>query len=128
VWVNAGMLSHHIRNTATRNNENSGLGIEVPLNSVVSLTAGQYNNSDWKTSHYLGAYVLPIRMGMARLGVAVGGFNGYPYYMNGSWFPAAVPTLAIEGEKWGLNVIYIPGLSERIQSVLSFQIKYRFEP
>jgi hypothetical protein len=128
VWGNVGMISHHIKNTAPRNNENSGLGIEIPINSLISVTTGQYYNSDWKTTHYVGVYVLPFQLGSARFGAAVGGFDGYPNYKNGAWFPAAIPAMAIEGKKWGLNVIYIPGVSDRIQSVLSFQIKYRFEP
>ena len=73
-------------------------------------------------------YVMPVSVGSFKLGAAFGGFDGYMHFNDGAWFPAIVPAVEYEGQRWGLNVVYIPSLSDRIQSVLSFQIKYRFEP
>ena len=127
IWLNAGFLSHHLQNDQSFNDTNTGLGIEVPLSSVYSLTAGQYINSNNATTHYLGACVMPLQWGTTKAGFAVGGFNGYPTYKGGGWFAAAVPALEIETHNWGLNILYVPPVIPQVASVLSFQIKYRFD-
>lgn len=128
LWLNAGFLSHHLQNDSRYNDRNGGLGIEWNLMPGYSLTAGQFNNSNDVTSHYVGAYLMPVQWGPVRFGVAAGGFNGYPTYKGGGWFAAAIPAMSVEGERWGLNVLYVPPVIPDVASVLSFQIKYKLNP
>lgn len=128
VWVNPGFYSHHFDTSKNLNNNNHGLGIEVTMNNTYSLTAGVFENSDRQTSHYVGAYVMPFQMGALKAGAAVGAFDGYPKMREGGWFPAVVPTLAIEGPRLGLNISYIPKISDRVNSALSFQVKFNLAP
>ena len=128
VWVNPGFYSHHFDKEKNLNNNNHGLGVEVDITDTYSLTAGVFENSDRATSHYLGAYVMPYRIGALKAGVAVGAFNGYPQMHEGGWFPAVVPTMAIEGPRIGLNVSFIPKIGDRVNSALTFQVKFKLVP
>ena len=56
----------------------------------------------------------------------MGGFDGYPRANNGGWFPALIPTAAIEGRNWGLNIAVVPSIKNRLYGAVSFQLKYRF--
>ncbi len=128
VWVNPGFYSHHFDKEKNLNNNNHGLGVEVGITDTYSLTAGVFENSDRATSHYLGAYVMPYRLGALKAGVAVGAFNGYPKMREGGWFPAVIPTLAIEGPRVGLNVSFVPKIGDRVNSALTFQVKFKLAP
>jgi hypothetical protein len=128
VWVNPGFYSHHFDKEKNLNNNNHGLGVEVGITDTYSLTAGVFENSDRATSHYLGAYVMPYRIRSLKAGVAVGAFNGYPKMRDGGWFPAVIPTMAIEGERIGFHVSFVPKIGDRVNSALTFQIKFKLVP
>jgi hypothetical protein len=128
VWVNPGFYSHHFAKGHNLNNRNLGLGFEVSISDTYSLTAGVFENSDYATSHYIGAYVMPFRMGAVKAGLAVGALNGYPRIHEGGWFPAVVPSMAFEGERVGLNVSFIPKIRDSVSSALSFQFKFKLVP
>lgn len=128
VWVNPGFYSHHFNKELNLNNNNQGLGVEVSVDDTYSLTAGVFENSDRATSRYLGVYVMPYRVGAFKAGVAVGAFNGYPQMRDGGWFPAAVPTMALEGERLGFNVSFIPNIGDRVKSALVFHVKFKLVP
>lgn len=125
LWVNAGFISHHLQNDSRFNDRNGGFGLEWELKPGYSFTAGQFDNSNFATSRYVGAYLMPLQWGPVRLGVAAGGSNGYPTYKGGGWFAAAIPALSIERERWGLNVLYVPPIIPEVASVVSFQIKFK---
>ncbi|MEY2678220.1 MAG: hypothetical protein RLZ00_912 [Pseudomonadota bacterium] len=128
VWISPGFYSHHFDKSKNLNNNNHGLGVEVSVSKIYSLTAGVFENSDRETSHYIGAYLMPFQTGALKAGVAVGAFDGYPQMRNGAWFPAAVPTMAIEGSRIGLNVSFIPKIGDNVHSVLAFQLKFNVAP
>lgn len=126
VWVNAGMYSAHFDSGKGLENFNPGLGFEYPLNDTYRVTAGVFRNSNRERSYYAGLYILPFEWQGVRFGAVVGGFNGYPNYRDGNWFPALIPTMAIEGKNWGLNIAYVPTVKNRLYGAISFQLKYRF--
>jgi hypothetical protein len=47
---------------------------------------------------------------------------------NGGWFPAVVPTMAIEGRRVGLNISLIPKVSDNVNSAIAFQLKFNIAP
>ena len=128
VWLNPGFYAYHFDKEKNLNNNNHGFGVEVSINKTYSLTAGVFENSNRATSHYIGAYVMPFQMGALKAGAAVGAFDGYPNMRNGGWFPALVPTVAIEGQRVGLNISYTPKLGDKLNSALSFQVKFNIAP
>jgi hypothetical protein len=125
-WFNAGFYSHHFNRDKGLADGNPGLGIEWPLDETYSLTAGLFRNSDRERSHYVGLYVMPVEFQGVKLGAVVGAFDGYPRSNNGGWFPALIPTAAIEGKNWGLNIAIVPTIRNRLYGAVSFQLKYRF--
>jgi hypothetical protein len=126
-WINAGFYSAHFDRDKGLEDFNPGLGFEYPLNDMLSLTAGGFRNSDRRHSNYLGLYVMPFEFHGVKLGAVVGGFDGYERTNNGGWFPAIIPTAAIEGTNWGLNIAFIPNIKDRLYGAISFQLKYRFK-
>ena len=128
IWINPGFYSHHFDTSKNLNNNNHGFGVEATITDMYSLTAGVFENSDRATSHYVGAYVMPFRVGALKAGAAVGVFDGYPKMHEGGWFPAVVPTMAIEGRRAGLNISFIPKVGDRVNSALSFQVKFNLAP
>jgi hypothetical protein len=128
VWLNAGFYTLHLDNDKGLSSANPGLGIEWTLNETYSLTAGGFKNSDHQHSNYLGMYVMPWRWESFKLGAVLGTFDGYPRANQGGWFPALVPMVSFEGERWGLNTAIIPTVKDKLYGGISFQLKYKITP
>ncbi|MGO4392015.1 hypothetical protein AB4Z46_11740 [Variovorax sp. M-6] len=126
VWINPGFYSLHFDRNKGLEDVNPGIGFEWPIDKTFSLTAGLFRNSDRERSHYAGLYVMPFEFHGVKLGAVVGGFDGYQMTNNGGWFAALIPTAAIEGKHWGLNIAIIPSIKNRLYGAISFQLKYRF--
>lgn len=126
VWINPGFYSLHFDRNKGLEDFNPGIGIEWPIDKTFSATAGRFRNSDREYSNYIGLYVMPFEFHGVKLGAVVGGFDGYQMTNNGGWFPALIPTAAIEGKHWGLNVAIIPSIKNKLYGAISFQLKYRF--
>ena len=124
-WVNAGFYTYHFEKDKQLENTNLGLGLEVPIDSTYSLTAGRFHNSDNAKSNYAGVYVMPYQINGIKLGAVVGAFNGYPNAYDGGWFPALIPVAAVEGSQFGLNVAFVPTVANKLHGGVSFQLKYR---
>ncbi len=125
VWLNPGLVSYHWDRDEGLNGDNYGIGAEYRFNTVASVTAGEFYNSNRATSDYVGVYYQPIGIGPVRVGAVFGGFNGYPNYRNGNWFPAAIPTASYEYKYVGLNLLFVPSYQNRLYGALSFQLKLK---
>lgn len=125
-WINPGFYSYHLQRDKDLNNVNTGLGFELPLTDTYSVTAGVFHNSDRATSHYVGVYAMPYRLGPFKAGAVIGGFNGYPRAFDGGWFPAILPVISMEGRQLGLNISFVPTVGDKLHGAVSFQLKYRF--
>ena len=129
LWINPGMASYHFQQDKNFNNGNWGAGLEYRFNTVASVTAGRFYNSDRAYSNYAGVYYQPIAIGPIKIGAVIGGFNGYPTTNNGGWFAAALPALTWEGDWVGANVFVIPTIGDRVHGAISLQLKLKvFEP
>lgn len=129
LWINPGMVSYHFQKDQNLNNGNWGAGLEYRFNTVASLTAGRFYNSDRDYSNYAGMYYQPIALGPIKVGAVIGGFNGYPTTNNGGWFAAALPALTWEGNWVGANVFLIPTIGDRVHGAISLQVKLKvFDP
>ena len=125
LWINPGMVSYHFERDKNFNNSNWGAGLEYRFNTVASVTAGRFYNSDRQYSNYAGVYYQPIAIGPIKLGAVVGGFNGYPNTNNGGWFAAVLPAITWEGDLLGANIFLIPTISDRVHGAISAQLKIK---
>jgi len=125
VWINPGMASYHFDQNKNYNGANWGAGLEYRFNTVASVTAGRFYNSDRQYSNYAGVYYEPIAIGPIKLGAVIGGFSGYPAANNGGWFPAALPALTWEGDLIGANLFVIPTVGDRVHGAISLQVKLK---
>lgn len=83
LWINPGMVSYHFQQDKNFNNGNWGAGLEYRFNSIASVAAGRFYNSDCDYSNYTGIYYQPVAIGPIKIGAVFGGFNGYPATNNG---------------------------------------------
>jgi hypothetical protein len=124
-WLNPGFYSYHFKKDVNLNNYNLGLGGEYRYSTTTSVEAGEFHNSDWKRSYYVGWNWQPLELGSVRLGGAAGLINGYPKAFHGSWFPAVLPQASFEHKNMGANIIFTPGYKDRLYAALSFQFKMK---
>jgi hypothetical protein len=129
VWLNPGIFSRHFDRDKDLRENNTGIGAEVVLSDDHVLAAGNFINSNRRRSRY-GAYEwrpLHWEVGGFKIhgGVAAGGFDGYPNYRNGAWFPAALPMLTIEAERFGMNLFVVPTIAHRLDGAIAVQFKLR---
>jgi hypothetical protein len=129
LWLNPGIYSYHFDRGANYRDNNIGLGAELLLTQNHALLAGSFINSDRARTHYAGYQWRPLHWQPGAIvvsaGVVVAAFDGYPRYRDGGWFVAPLPTLAVEGRRFGLNVALVPTIAERVHGAISFQVKLR---
>ena len=129
VWLNPGIYSYHFNRDSGYRDNNIGIGTEVLLTDDHALMAGSFINSDRQRSRY-GLYEWrPLHWQISGVklsaGIAVGAFDGYPKYQNGGWFAAALPLLAVEWERLGVNLAFIPNIPNRMSGAVAIQVKLR---
>ena len=125
LWLNPGMMSYHFDRDRSFNSRNVGFGAEYRFSSVASATLGTYNNSYHESSKYIGAYWQPIQFGVFKLGAVAGIFNGYSKTNDGGWFPGLIPALTYEGDRFGVNILMVPSIPDRVAGSLSIQFKFK---
>lgn len=125
VWVTPGFHTYHFDRSRGLNDANPGFGIEYRTDDSLSWIAGRYDNSVRSWSDYAGLAYEPFHWQAFKLGVVVGGINGYPEMRHGGWFAAALPVATLEGRHYGANLAFIPSYKDRLYGGLSFQLKFR---
>lgn len=129
VWLNPGTLSLHFDRDKDLREDNTGIGAELALAEDHVLAAGSFINSNRRRSQYGAYYWRPLHWQPAGIkvhaGIAAGAFDGYPNYRNGAWFPAALPMLAVEGDRIGANIFFVPTIKNRLDGAVAIQIKFR---
>lgn len=131
LWLTTGFRSYHFKRSAGYNENNTGLGFEWRFNSEQAIVGGFYDNSVRRDSHYLHYVWTPIRLASIRLGGAAGIIDGYPE-MNGgkiafSLIPVASLYFKIFSHDAGLNLVYIPTVTQRVDGSLALQLKIRLK-
>ena len=129
VWINPGMYSYHFNRHSGYRENNIGLGAEILVTEDHALLAGSFINSDRQRSRY-GLYEWrPLHWQVSGVklsaGIPAGVFDGYPRYRNGAAFAAALPLLAVEGERFGVNLALVPNIPNRLSGALAIQLKLR---
>jgi len=129
VWINPGLYSRHFnRNTDFREN-NVGFGMEAIITPDHGAMAGSFINSDRGRTRYAVYEWRPLHTDFAgaalSAGVVAGAFDGYPRYHDGGWFPAAMPMLAIETRRVGVNLTVVPTIKDRLSGAIALQVKLR---
>jgi len=125
LWLNPGFYTFHFQNDKGLNGNNLGFGGEYRYSTTSSIMAGEFHNSDWQTTHYLGWYWHPLALGPVSFGATVSGMDGYPRVVHGGWFPAVLPVASVEYKNIGLNMVFVPNYKERLYGGLSLQLKVK---
>ena len=125
-WLNVGGISLHPGDrNGTLNGYNPGIGIEYHRPNGDFIAAGYYHNSVRKGSRYaVYAWQLAAKDGVS-LGVFSGVVDGYPSVNNGNIMPFSAPYLSIMGERFGVNLVFIPSIEKRVSSALAVQFKIK---
>ena len=129
VWINPGFYSWHFDRDADLREDNWGFGAEVEFNADHVAMAGTYLNSNWARSDYVGYQWRPLHWKPGGVnvhaGVIVALIDGYPNMRDGGWYPAALPLLAIQGKRLGMNFTIVPTIDDRLYGAIALQFKLR---
>lgn len=120
-WLVVNGLVAHLHGTYCNNRITKGLGYEHASGSV-RYAVGWYDNSNCRNSAYAAAAWLPLQFSDWRLGTISGVVTGY----RSSLTPAGGLVLAYERERWGLNIIGVPPMSESSPGIIWAQLKLRW--
>lgn len=127
VWINAGSLSHHFKDSRQYREENYGFGVEVFLNPRHGLIAGSLINSNDERSRYAGYHWRPWQRERAGLrisgGLVFALIDGYSNTRDGKVFPVAVPALSAEYRALGAHLVFVP--HPKNSSALALQLRLR---
>jgi hypothetical protein len=125
IWLNPGFFTYHFQSTNRFNNVNWGVGGEYRYSTTASIVAGEFHNSDWGTSDYVGCYWRPFKLGSISFGAEIGAIDGYPKMQNSNWFPVAVPVASFENKYVGANFVFVPSYKDQLHGGLSIQLKVK---
>ena len=101
---------------------NPGLGLEYVLNEKWRLGAGMYRSSIRTDAGYVGAVYLPWNpIRHTRIGASVGMVSGY----EGNLIPLLIPTVVIEGKRWGVNLLVVPPTGTTGSGGVGLQLKWK---
>ena len=129
VWVNPGIYSYHFNRDKNFREDNWGVGAEALFTPNHGAMIGTYINSDRGHTRYATYEWRPLHWQPYGINVSAalvaGAFDGYPRYHNGGWFVAALPMLAIEGSRFGVNLSIIPTIKDRLDGAFAVQVKLK---
>lgn len=116
LWISAGMISYHFNREASHRDLNWGYGIQSDLSDDVSVLGGNFINSKYVRSNYLGMAWQPLKWHSAKIGFVFGAIDGYPDVHHGQPFIAAMPCVSIHNDLVGVNVTLVPYYSNSMHS------------
>lgn len=133
-WGNLNLVSYHFGGEEdflgpgeSFNQENWGGGVEVQWKPRHAVSAGYYRNSVDEDSFYALYHYTPLAFGRhVRVGGMAGVVTGYPGYNDGGIAPAGGLVAKIEGDRVGVNVIYLPEIADVTPHTVALQFKLRF--
>ncbi len=124
IYISPGMNSYHFDRDAGYKNENWGLGVQVDFQKTFSLNFGRFKNSEDNLSNYLTGTWYPYVFEHTKIGLLVGGFDGYVKERNGGWFLAGMPIINYSRGKWGVNMAVVPKYKNRIHGAFIVQLLF----
>ena len=125
LWLTPGSVSYHARRDEHHNERNTGFGIEYDWNNRHALMAGEYDNSNDATTHYLLYRYTPWELWRVHLGGCIGVVDGY-HSNNGSVLVGAALVAVTELRHVGVNFLLVPKDNDGGGWVIAAQLKLRF--
>ncbi len=109
------------------NEFNPGIGAELQWQPRHAVAVGYFRNSVDENSLYALYHYTPLQLGrFVRVGGMLGVVTGYPGYNDGGIAPGGGLIAKIEGQRLGVNLIYLPEVSNITPNTLGLQFKWRF--
>nr|MDQ3057822.1 hypothetical protein [Pseudomonadota bacterium] len=109
------------------NEFNPGIGVELQWQPHHAIAAGYFLNSVDEDSLYALYHYTPLQLGrFVRVGGMIGVVTGYPGYNDGGIAPGGGFIAKIEGERVGVNLIFLPEITDVTPNTLGLQFKLRF--
>jgi len=124
VFISPAIFSYHFEDKEKLNNDNYGIGLQFDLKKKLSINLGQFKNSDYRNSNYLTSSYYFVSVSDYKLGVLIGGFDGYPNENNGNFFLAALPVINYKKKYFQLNFSYVPKINNHLKSAAMVQILF----
>jgi hypothetical protein len=135
-WGNVNLASHHFGGEdeflapgENFNEFNPGIGAELQWQPRHAVALGYFLNSVDEDSLYALYHYTPLQLGrFVRVGGMLGVVTGYPGYNDGGVAPGGGLIAKIEGQRFGINLIYLPEITDVTPNTLGLQFKLRLGP
>ena len=125
-WLVVSLASYHFKERegtkGSYEQTNPGLGLEHVLSDKWRLGAGTYRSSIRTDASYVGAMYIPFGWSYLKFGIALGAVSGYETNLT----PLIVPTLMVEGKRFGANLLFVPPVQKANGGGLGLQLKVKF--
>jgi len=143
VWLTVGGFSYH--SSGDFNQVNPGLGVELPFNysEGTTFSVGFYKNSYDRRSNYAAFNTSLVKSDHYSLGLSYGVVSGYgtwekkyhyernkneyAYEYHDKWKAVVLPTLTLEYDNIGVNVMFIPKIEAKGTNALALQFKVKLK-
>lgn len=122
--ISPAIFSYHFEDKEKLNNENFGIGFQFDLRQNLSVNFGQFKNSDYRNSNYLTSSYYFHTVSKFKLGILIGGFDGYPNENKGKFFLATLPVINYKKKNFQLNFSYVPKINNHLKSAAMVQILF----
>lgn len=100
--------SYHQDRSHRYNEKNSGIGLELKLNEDVRLVVGEYKNSFYNKSNYVGLGYLPFHRSNWSAGFLTVAVSGYDFSDTRNFLLVAVPIVSYQQGRFIINSVIIP--------------------
>lgn len=132
-WGNVNLGSRHFGDEdeflgpgESFNEFNPGIGAELQWQPRHAVAVGYFLNSVDEDSLYALYHYTPLQLGrFVRVGGMLGVVTGYPGYNDGGIAPGGGLIAKIEGQRFGINLIYLPEINNVTPNTLGLQFKLR---
>lgn len=127
-WLTASLGSYHFQRGQGYCEVNPGTGYE--RGERLRFVAGVFQNSNCRTSTYIGLSYSFVQWGSFSLGGALAAFTGYDKVSKEKQREdkvifAPLPVVSYEASRWGLNLIVLPPHDD-FKGGVGVQVKWRF--
>src|SRR5258708_8867969 len=124
VYGIATLKSYHEDRSHGYNEHNLGVGLQLQVHEDLAFMAGEYKNSFFHQSNYIGIMYTPFHRDNWSMGGLLGDVTGYDpdNLKRPQW--AAVPLVVYKQDGWLVNVPFVPPL--RKQGIVAVQVGLKF--
>lgn len=107
LYIVSTVKSYHQDRAHKYNEKNAGVGLELHINDDVRLIVGEYRNSFYHKSEYVGVAYMPFHRWNLSAGALILEVNGYDVSLK-KFTLVAIPAVSYQKDRFEVNLVVAP--------------------